>query len=158
MIRLAQHLVLVCALLTAVAASHVSLGVKRGDTNGDAAVNVLDLQKVIAEVLAGKKAPVGDVNRDGKVDILDFQALVNQAQHAAPAPSAPRPADRGTTVNTRVANEAVVRAVRLKPVSPEEGKSASSLGARPARVVFTASARTERHLQHLISNAPPTQA
>lgn len=50
------------------------------DTNGDRAVDILDLQIAIAELLSPEAtAKLSDVNGDGVVDILDVQSILNQA-------------------------------------------------------------------------------
>ncbi len=137
----------------------LAVGAATGDTNGDSAVDVLDLQRVIADVLEGDASGSnGDVNADGRVDVLDFQALLGQAQAAVPAPgtSVPTENKRGTTVTTRMVEFSVAGDVRIKTIAPEEGKSLSSLGARPAPEMHMASTKTERHRQNLSPHAPPT--
>ena len=49
------------------------------DVNGDAAVNVVDVQMLVNLVLGVVTGTPGqgDVNRDGRVDVVDVQALVN---------------------------------------------------------------------------------
>jgi hypothetical protein len=156
--KLLKHLSLALALIISAGSGPLLRMSEQGDTNGDATIDVLDLQHVITEVLAGAAAPGhGDVNGDGRVDVLDFQTLLGQAQNATPAPgSAPSPNERGAAVNTRVSvDDALVRVVRVKSVTPEEGKSASSFGARPAFRHFVASTKVERHIQNLSPHAPP---
>lgn len=152
------HYLLALALLIASGVGPVFEAFAKGDTNGDSEVDVLDLQRVIAEVLqSGDPAEraKADVNHDGVVDVLDFQALLTAAQQALPEPVAPRGNSRGTVTTERVADEALLRAPRVKSASPEEGKTASSTAARPAPVKIVASAKTERHLQNLSPHAPP---
>ena len=159
MLRFLQHVGVCIALLASASAGPLAFGRDVGDTNGDTAVDVLDLQRVIADVLEGDAARSnGDVNADGRVDVLDFQALLGQAQQAVPAggSSVPTESKRGTTVNTRALDLASAgAATRIKVISPVEGKSASALGARPALEMHVASAKTERHLRNLSPNAPP---
>lgn len=156
-LRFLQHFGLSLAMIIAAGAGPLILRGQHGDTNGDTEIDVLDLQHVIAEVLTDQKGNQhGDVNGDGRVDVLDFQALLNQAQQATSAPTnAPRQSDRGATVASRIVPEAEVQPFKVKPVSPAEGKSAASLGARPAPDMHMASAKTERHIQNLSPHAPP---
>jgi hypothetical protein len=54
-------------------------GGSRCDVNGDAGVNVADVQTVVNIILgvtAGTPGQ-GDLNRDGRVDVVDLQTLVN---------------------------------------------------------------------------------
>ena len=66
-----------------------------GDTNGDHAIDILDIQAVVAQVMGDAPSAAGDVNADGRVDILDLQRVVAQATQAdKPAKSpdgTPRP-------------------------------------------------------------------
>lgn len=158
MMRFFLHVGVCVALLATASIGPLALENAAGDTNGDSTVDVLDLQRVIADVLeGGATATNGDVNADGRVDVLDFQALLGQAQAAVPAPgSVPTENKRGTTVTTRSVEIAFAGAVRVKTIAPEEGKSASALGARPAREMHMASVKTERHRLNLSPNAPPT--
>ncbi len=51
-----------------------------GDANGDDTVDVLDVQCVVAALLAeGGRPDSADVNRDGRVDVLDYQAIIASA-------------------------------------------------------------------------------
>lgn len=57
----------------------------RGDTNGDRSVNILDVQKVVSQVLHGSgRAESADVNGDGVVDIRDFQYVLHRTKDARP--------------------------------------------------------------------------
>jgi hypothetical protein len=51
----------------------------RCDLNGDATVNVLDVQRIVLLVLGlvSGSPGEGDLNRDGRVDVLDVQTLLN---------------------------------------------------------------------------------
>lgn len=157
MARFFGHITIAVAMLMTACAGPVALGKALGDANGDTEVDVLDLQQVIAQVLAGQMVGDGDVNRDGKVDVLDFQAILSQAQQTASRGSETPPLDtrRGATVEQRAADVQPVRLAKVKVVQPEEGKSAASLGARPALAMHVASAKVERHLQNLSPHAPP---
>ena len=51
------------------------------DLNGDHAVDVLDVQALVAETLA-MGGTASDLNTDGAVDVLDLQCLLGGAQEA----------------------------------------------------------------------------
>jgi hypothetical protein len=59
------------------------------DANGDNAVDVRDMQAVVAAVLAGDTSRIADVNRDGQVDVRDLQVIVAAVERAEPAEPAP---------------------------------------------------------------------
>lgn len=52
------------------------------DANGDNAVDVRDMQTVVAAVLAGNAPKEADVNHDGRVDVLDLQQIVSAVENA----------------------------------------------------------------------------
>lgn len=58
------------------------------DLNGDALVNIVDLQRVVNLILGTATGPPGqgDLNHDGRVDVLDLQALVNTVLGVSPCP------------------------------------------------------------------------
>lgn len=157
MVRYLLHSAMALTMLFVAVATPLLRGVVQGDTNGDAAVDVLDLQHVIAEVL-GTDVDMdhGDINHDGHVNVLDFQALLSQAQQARSSQSGdlPQP-DKSVPVQVRVADEMGLRVSYVKPVAPEEGKSAASFAARPALMEQVASPKVERYIQNLSPNAPP---
>jgi len=89
-IRCVIHGFLLAALL---AAPGLSLCARDGlyDLNGDASVDVLDLQRLVSTALA-PSALAGDVNGDGRVDILDLQAALGDRPELPGRPSVDRPA------------------------------------------------------------------
>lgn len=129
-----------------------------GDTNGDHAIDILDLQRLIMQVLHGEgDTRRADVNCDGRVDILDFQRMLDQAQTADKSP-APSPND-----NPRL--EAISVARGLEPATPAEAALDPLI--TPGKRVTTAALRArsvprhirlpkvERYTQKLTPNAPP---
>lgn len=152
-----RHIALAVLFLASTALGSWARIVVEGDTNGDQAVDVLDLQHVIAEVLGQDAAQAhGDVNHDGVVNVLDFQALLSEAQHATSGDKTPtQQTERNAPVQTRSIDEMALRVSYVKPVAPEEGKSCSSFAARPALYTQVASTKVERQLQNLSPNAPP---
>lgn len=151
----------ICSLLSVAclaAAAMAPCGVPDppGDANGDNQVNVLDLQAIIVQVLAGElQDPRADVNRDGRVDILDFQCALDRASMDEPAPVTPA-ADRG---------DAVLQGRAHGPNMPAPAQAASFF--TPGKRVTTAalrarsvpsrhcSARVERYTYGLTPHAPP---
>ncbi len=50
----------------------------RGDVNGDASVNIVDIQLLVNKILGIAVGSVdGDLNRDGNTNVQDLQLLVN---------------------------------------------------------------------------------
>jgi hypothetical protein len=47
-----------------------------GDVNADGRIDVADIDRLCAAVLAGEPIPLGDLNRDGRVDPVDYDRLV----------------------------------------------------------------------------------
>ena len=94
MLLLRNYIAVVLALLLAAAdVSSQATDIQAADTNGDRAVNVLDMQRVVAAVLEDAGNRGDDVNGDGRVDVLDFQCILEAAREGdtGPAPSAPDP-------------------------------------------------------------------
>jgi hypothetical protein len=129
-----------------------------GDANGDAVVDVRDLQVVIAAVLDETLASKADVNRDGLVNIRDFQLVQARAQDkdsaSAPAPDdAPKP-PTGVLNPVLPAPQAapVLRiAALLRPATqPAPASLRSAWAEREHR-----SPRCERYDFGLTQNAPP---
>jgi len=64
-----------------------------GDTNGDGAINILDITYLINYLYRGGPAPdplgKADVNSDGTVNILDITYLINYLYKGGPAPDCP---------------------------------------------------------------------
>jgi len=48
-----------------------------GDTNGDGAIDILDVVILVNDLLAGGYSAVGDINGDGVLNVLDVVQLVN---------------------------------------------------------------------------------
>ena len=48
-----------------------------GDTNGDGALNVLDVVILVNDLLSGGYTSVGDINNDGLLNVLDVVQLIN---------------------------------------------------------------------------------
>jgi len=137
---------------------HHDLGlIKGGDANGDHAVDVLDVQTVVARVLSDV-SPDGcaDVNSDGAIDILDLQCILAQLTHAdAPhkqvppesKPDARIPADHSLRVPVVLADAA--------GFVPREGVLPASTPYRSVDPFSGISTQTERYLFTLTPNAPP---
>src|SRR5439155_20687957 len=49
----------------------------RCDLNGDASINVTDLQIDVNAILTGNTSSTYDINKDGLVNVLDAQVLIN---------------------------------------------------------------------------------
>ena len=65
-----------------------------GDTNGDRKVDILDVQRVLGEVLSDAEGTQAtDVNDDGKIDLLDFQSTLFIASSATTPTNDPTPED-----------------------------------------------------------------
>ena len=151
----------ICSLLSgacfvAAAMAPCTLPAPSGDANGDNRVDVLDLQAIIIQVLAGElQDSRADVNRDGRVDILDFQSALDRASMDEPAP-APPAGDREDAVFHARAHgpnpPAPSQAVSFFP--PGKRVTTAALRARsvPSRLQ---SARVARYTYGLTPNAPP---
>jgi len=152
-------------LTYALALSLVALGlcqpdlalIEGADANGDRAVDVLDVQTVVARVL-GYSAPGGcaDVNSDGAIDVLDLQCILAQLTHAdAPQkqvppdskPDARIPANHGFRVPVVLADAAGFVA--------REGALPASTTCLNIDPFMGTSKQTERYLFTLTPNAPP---
>ena len=79
----------------------------RGDVNGDSATNVLDLQLLAMEMIAGaEQGQAADLNRDGRIDVLDFQMLLQQTTQPDPVPETrPTEAKAVMLTGSRIAPE-----------------------------------------------------
>jgi hypothetical protein len=51
--------------------------VKKGDVNGDGAVDVADISNIISIMADGSNNPKGDVNGDGAVDVADISNVIS---------------------------------------------------------------------------------
>lgn len=132
----------------------------RGDTNGDRSVNILDVQKVVSQVLHGSDRKVSaDVNGDGAVDIRDFQYVLHYAEKKDRSDDA-EPVDDGRSrstagspcrlyVKNRIHTHTVIKA----------DEDVDSPDFRPVKFPFkTSHTRTERYLFRLTPHAPPSCA
>jgi hypothetical protein len=126
-----------------------------GDVNGDRTVDVLDLQRLVADVLNSTGGGITDLNGDGVIDILDLQLLLAEAARAGEtAPDAPESGPPAAAPNPPgpSARPASVRSIiTLLPAEfrPDSGKSPLREG-RP-RIPRD----IERYLFTLTPNAPP---
>ncbi len=132
-----------------------------GDANGDTAVDVLDLQVVIAQVLGGasEKSPKADVNGDGRVDVRDFQCMLDltrQADTGDPLPGDQEKDRQAVVVRTdRLATP--VRPWRYALI-PDNEEPAQRTRRHYPRRVLSPTPRTERYAYCLLPNAPPHAA
>lgn len=126
-----------------------------GDVNDDGAVDVLDLQRLVAEVLGPAGGAIADLNRDGSIDILDLQlVLAEAAQTGQTAPDAP---DDGPPPAVTGASGTAAWPTPGRPLvaflpanfRPDSGKA----GLREARPRIPRD--IERYLFTLTPNAPP---
>lgn len=154
MVRRTVHLSLATALLLGACASLPLYSTDQVDANGDRAVDVLDVQLVIAQVLQGDAAlERADVNQDGHVDILDFQRILQEAQDS----------EADEPVQDDASPDAVlVRGPDVPPTLRVRIPEIVQNGTEPANTIRPAvdevrcrSPRTERYTFHLTSNAPP---
>ena len=51
--------------------------VKKGDVNGDTAIDVADISSIISVMAAGSNNPSADVNKDGAVDVADISSVIS---------------------------------------------------------------------------------
>ncbi len=129
------------------------------DLNGDASVDVLDVQAVVAHVLSeDPDSRVADVNGDGRLDVLDLQAVVAQAADSEVPASTPADTPRKATFP-------VLRVPRMLPANrlclPRADENAPvPMRFRQAKAVRIAALRTqvERYLFTLTPHAPPRAA
>ncbi len=128
-----------------------------GDTNGDQQVDVLDLQKVIAQVLSGAGADRrNDTNGDGEVNVLDLQHILDRAQSPEPEKKESRlSTERRAVVFSRDLQPArffpigIFARVHIESSGQEDHAAAECLGIphRPPRFA--------RYEYHLVPHAPP---
>ena len=50
--------------------------VKKGDVNGDSAIDVADISAIITIMAEGTNDLTGDVNKDGAVDVADISSVI----------------------------------------------------------------------------------
>lgn len=151
--------------LLVMAVSLASLGVPIapgvvGDTNGDRQVDVLDLQRVVAQVLDdAADEPRGDANADGQVNVLDFQCILGQAKAPAPVQKeSPRKREQRAVLKRRHGLLAGRTDTRRVAFAGSEEKPCDA-----QRQVFRApvarySPRLGRYMFHLSCHAPPVKA
>ena len=156
--------ILVCASLIVLVATSMS-GADlcqncRGDANGDKSVNILDVQKVVSQVLHGPDgAASADVNGDGTVDIRDFQYVLHQAEKAGTEDNA-EPVDDGrnqATVGSPCRLCAKYRTPTHFIIDADEDSETPDFRSVDFPVV-SFRARTERYLFRLTPHAPPSCA
>lgn len=83
MIRPSLYRWLLAASLASAAAAPPAIVDATEDLNGDRAVNVLDLQQIVAQLLdTGVADRPPDVNGDGVIDILDVQRILARTAEA----------------------------------------------------------------------------
>lgn len=125
--RFTRGFLCLCLILAGPVPWSFAAAAAAADTNGDSNVDILDLQKAVAALLApGADARLSDVNGDGVVDILDVQRILNEAsetsapEEPAPlkpgAPPAVPPASTNISVLLPVALQQAV--LTLEPVEP----------------------------------------
>jgi hypothetical protein len=127
-----------------------------GDTNGDCRVDVRDLQRIIAQVLAQEAYdPRADVNRDGRVDILDFQQVLDRAHDKAQSET---PAPTKDAVPVVRAEAPVLMPMKAPILFFTPGKRVTTAALRARSVPMRpSSAKVERYTLRLTPNAPPAQ-
>ena len=129
------------------------------DTNGDRAVDVLDVQRVIAAVLRDGGHPGNDVNGDGRVDVLDFQCIVQAARSHDEAPSRqePEPARRHAPPRPiRFEGMALARDAATAPCADDSDARWRCTGVCECDV--KSGPREGRYLLGLTPHAPPVFA
>jgi len=154
-----RHFSYALALVVA-ATSAVSVGpfaAEGGDTNGDRHVDVLDVQRVVFQVLNGSLPDRAvDVNADGRIDILDLQRVLAQATQAqlprreAPAKSKP---DATPPAMPLVPMPLAATARRFLSPIPEDSSSFARWSKHDCIVAIPR--QTERYLYALTPHAPP---
>lgn len=130
-----------------------------GDTNGDSAVDVLDLQCAVAQLVGEEgDSARSDANGDGQLDTRDLQWLIQETQHGedeAPG-KLPEPADEAYVL-TRVE----VAAAR-ESFCPQKAMDHFAGHMRAGEKIDTGyhgvQPRTERYYFNLTPHAPPSQA
>jgi dockerin type I repeat protein len=133
----------------------------RGDTNQDGRIDVLDIQTVVAEVLAGA-TPEGlsDVNADGRVDVRDFQLTLGESKQAPEESDLPEETDADSyvayvPVRTLAFAHPELRRIDVLTVLHTQDDEQPSL--LPTCDEFLPP-QTERYLYRLTPHAPPTCA
>lgn len=121
------------------------------DANGDTQVDILDLQYVIAQVLAEGSPPTdADVNGDGRIDILDFQQILDAAAQEEDAGEAPSSPDTPM---------AVAPVTMTGPLMPQFLASAQAVQSEDGDAVVLppadAAPPPRRYLRHAPTHAPP---
>lgn len=66
-----------CDIWTLFENQTIDVGNLPGDVNGDAAVNITDVNQVINDILSGKMTPACDVNGDSSVNIADVNYIIS---------------------------------------------------------------------------------
>lgn len=157
MLRLLAHTL--CALAVATPGPCLWPVALPGDANGDAVVDVRDLQIVIAAVFDESLAPMADVNHDGVVNILDFQLVQARAQERDSA-SPPAPDDTPAPP-VGVSNPLPTPPSLTMPVLRIAALERTAVRPAPASLRRTwterehRSPRCERYDFRLTPNAPP---
>ena len=99
MLRTFLALVLAVALGAAPWSLSVAAALDNADTNGDRAVDILDIQRAIACALDGDSASLdADVNGDGVVDVRDVQRIMSQATQTSEPEEKEAPANPDAVV------------------------------------------------------------
>ena len=155
-------LVFVCLAPMAIASvfGHVGYNDRRGDANGDRCVNILDVQKVVSQVLHGPDGKtLADVNHDGDVDIRDLQYVLHCAEKSRSEKDAePTDTDRGkATVGSPGKLYAKAR-VHTHFIIAADGDSETPDFRSVDFPLVTCDTQVERYLFTLTSHAPPLYA
>ena len=128
------------------------------DVNGDAIVDVLDVQRVLAAVT--QRGPVEacfDVNGDGAVDILDYQFILAQATYAR---SSEQDIPEGPAPDGVIPQRVLAPVLQLASAFPTpQSDRQPACGGQGLRLDAYRSAqippKTERYLYTLTPHAPP---
>jgi hypothetical protein len=83
------------ALLLVSVCPSVHSAFDEGDANRDGAVDVRDIQVVVAGFRGASDASAADVNRDGSVDVRDLQSVLAQTMVEQTGSNEPFPSDSG---------------------------------------------------------------
>lgn len=157
---LSKAICAVCVASIATAPMVGPLDPMRGDLNGDARIDVLDLQSLTAALLEGGGRTEADLNGDGRVDVLDYQRALAQRVEEEPGglPEIPnRPDSKGIMpppLRLDGAQPSFDRIVaRLAPVQTSlpllSGRREANTAACP---------QIQRYLFNLTPHAPPFAA
>jgi len=134
---------------------------RAGDVNGDAVIDVLDVQRVFAAGAEGSADRVRyDLNNDGKVDILDMHIVLSNATYGQ---SGNRDAQDPPTPDATATVPAPQQFFSLLAPAPVLSRPVVETARSEAVLVWLACAahppsRTERYLFNLTPNAPPLPA